>query len=214
VSPRYDLVILDMDGVLVDTSPCHRRAYDILWSHLGIDAPPYETLAGRRTLDVVREHTASLSPRAGDLEEWVRFKQATALELIASEPIVFDDTLPAVRSLAARTSLALATGASRRATELVLDRSGIRPYLDAVVTAEDVNRGKPAPDCYLEAMRMLGVSPDRAVVVEDSASGLDAALGSGAWALSVRTGIGHPDPRFIGRFATLAEVVGHLVTEP
>ena len=77
-SSRFDLVVFDLDGVLVDTSPCHRAAFEALWREIGITGPPYESLAGRTTLQAVRDCTRALAPTEGQFREWVLFKQERA----------------------------------------------------------------------------------------------------------------------------------------
>ncbi len=81
----------------------------------------------------------------------------------------------AVRGLAGRWPLALASSANRSIIELVLDLSALRECFAATVSSEEVPRGKPAPDVYLEAARRLGVAPERCAAVEDSSNGLRSA---------------------------------------
>jgi len=207
----FDLIVFDLDGVLVDTTACHRHAYDDLWRLAGCAGPAYEVIAGRRTLDVVAEVTAPLSPSPAQVREWVTFKQRRARHYLAEIDIAYPDTLPCLAALAAtRMRCALATGASRETTEIVLARLGARERWAAVVTADDVSAGKPSPEVYRVVLTMTACPAERALVVEDSAAGLAAAAGSGAHVVSVRSGLPAASPRFVGAFDDLWAVLAKL----
>jgi HAD superfamily hydrolase (TIGR01509 family) len=85
----------------------------------------------------------------------------------------------AVTGLASRWPVALASSANRSVIELVLDLADVRNCFAAIVSSEEVPRGKPAPDVYLEATRRLEVAPERCVAVEDSSNGLRSAAAAG-----------------------------------
>jgi HAD superfamily hydrolase (TIGR01509 family) len=85
----------------------------------------------------------------------------------------------AVKRLAGRWPLGLASSANRPVIDAALDVAGLRDSFAVTVSAEEVARGKPAPDVYLAAARKLGVTPERAAAVEDSGSGLRAAAAAG-----------------------------------
>jgi HAD superfamily hydrolase (TIGR01509 family) len=85
----------------------------------------------------------------------------------------------AVERLAARWPLGLASSSNRPLIDLVLERSGLSPFFRATVSSEEVARGKPAPDVYLEACRRLDVESTRAAAIEDSHAGIGAARAAG-----------------------------------
>jgi HAD superfamily hydrolase (TIGR01509 family) len=85
----------------------------------------------------------------------------------------------AVRRLAARWPLGLASSSNREIIDLVLQEAQITACFAATVSSEEVGRGKPAPDVYLEAVRRLGMAPARCCAVEDSANGIRAAAAAG-----------------------------------
>lgn len=209
VPDRFRLIVFDLDGVLADTSPLHERAYRQLWREIGVDAPPYgEALAGRPTREVIAAATGALAPSAAQLDAWTRRKQTLARELIGRGPIAFPDT-PAALAVFARTApLAVATGASRATAETVLQRLGLADRFTRVLTAEDSERGKPAPDVYLRILAEARVPAAAALIVEDSPQGLAAAVASGAWVASVRTGAEVPGRRFLGSYRDLADLAG------
>jgi len=96
----------------------------------------------------------------------------------------------AVQRLAARWPLALASSSNRELIDLVLESSGLGRYFEASVSSEEVARGKPAPDVFLEAARRLGVGPTSCAAVEDSENGILAAK-----AADMRT-IAIPNPHY------------------
>jgi HAD superfamily hydrolase (TIGR01509 family) len=93
-------------------------------------------------------------------------------------PLV-DGAAEAVRRLAGRWPLGLASSSNRPLIDLALDLMGVAELFRATVSSEEVDRGKPAPDVYLETARRLGVRPEHAVAVEDSASGIRSAKAAG-----------------------------------
>lgn len=210
---ELDLIVLDMDGVLTDSSPIHARAYEELWARLGIEGPAYPTIAGWTTVATIRTHTAALHPSQAQLAEWVAFKQARARAFIEAGEFLFPDVKPALAWMAERGfRLAVGTGASRATATLLLRQSGILDYFRVLVTADDVRRGKPAPDTFADAIAGAGGTPARSLVIEDSASGLVAGDAAGAWTAAVRTGEALTTPRFIGTFPDLRALTQHLAT--
>jgi len=179
-------VVFDLDGVLLDSEQVwdevreelvkerggrwHDRAQtemmgmsSIEWSRymhdeLGVPDPPQEISA-----DVVRR-----------LEEVYRQR----LPLI-------DGAHEAVERLAARWPLGLASSSNREVIDLVLDLSGLARFFRVTVSSEEVPRGKPEPDVYLEAARGLGVPPERCAAVEDSHNGIRSAKAAGMRVIAI-----------------------------
>ena len=101
-----------------------------------------------------------------------------------SLPLI-DGAVDAVRRLAGTFTLGVASSSNRPLIEVVLERAGIAELFAAVVSSEEVARGKPAPDVYLEAARRLAVEPGRCAAVEDSSNGIRAAHAAGMRVLAV-----------------------------
>jgi HAD superfamily hydrolase (TIGR01509 family) len=91
----------------------------------------------------------------------------------------------AVERIAARWPLAVASSSNRPLIDLVLELSGLAPRFRATVSSEEVERGKPASDVYLEAARRLGLAPERCAAVEDSESGIRSAKAAGMGVLVI-----------------------------
>ncbi len=105
---------------------------------------------------------------------------------------IYRDELPlipgapeAVERLAARWPLAVASSSNRPLIDLVLELSGLAPFFGATVSSEEVERGKPAPDVYVEAARRLGADPGRCAAVEDSENGIRSAKAAGMRVIAI-----------------------------
>ena len=109
----------------------------------------------------------------------------------------------AVRRLAARFPLGLASSSNRALIDTVLELAGIAPYFRATVSSEEVARGKPAPDVYLEAARRLGVAPERCAAIEDSHAGIRSARAAGMRVIAIPNPSYPPDDEALA----LADVV-------
>ena len=175
-----EAVLFDLDGVLIDSERVWASAREQLVRERG----------GKWSGDAVQAMMGMSSP------EWSRYMHETlgvamAPEEIASEVVLrleqlYRERLPlmagareVVGSLASLWKLGLASSANRPIIELVLDLADMRGLFAATVSSEEVARGKPAPDVYLEAARRVGSAPSRCAAVEDSTNGLRAADAAG-----------------------------------
>ena len=113
----------------------------------------------------------------------------------------------AVRTLATAWPLGLASSSNRPIIERFLDASGLRALFAVTVSSEEVARGKPAPDVYLDAARRLGVAPEQCVAVEDSTNGLHAAAAAGMVVIAAPNRDYPPEPDALGHAAL---VIGSL----
>ena len=176
---RFDAVIFDMDGTLVDSTPAVRRAWTTWAVEHEVTAEQLLGQHGKPSAGVVR----SLLPPERHEGAVARINE---LELADVHDIV---VLPgAAEALVALRSarVAIATSCDRPlATARIAAAELIAP--EVVVTVDDVQRGKPHPDPFLEAARRLGVAPERCLVVEDAPAGLAAARAAGCATLAVLT---------------------------
>lgn len=176
---RFAAVIFDMDGTLVDSTPAIIRAWTAWAIDFGITA---EQLAGGHGLpsaDVVRRLIAEPDQaRAID-----RINELELADL--ADIVVLPGADLALRDLAAARN-AIATSASRPLAAARLAAAGLVPPT-VLITIDDVRRGKPAPDPFLEAARRLDVAPEDCLVVEDAPNGLRAASAAGCATLAVLT---------------------------
>jgi HAD superfamily hydrolase (TIGR01509 family) len=119
----------------------------------------------------------------------------------------------AVRALAARWPLGLASSANREIIDLVLDASGLAGAFAVTLSSEEVERGKPAPDVYLEAARRLDVDPHACAAVEDSHNGIRSAKAAGMRVLAIPNPHFPPDPEALADADVVLHAIGELTPE-
>ena len=175
---KYQAIIFDMDGVIVDSEPLHERAFLEVLEEIGygrthgIDFPAYY---GKSDLVVWRDFIARHRP-AQSLEELLARKEKKFGALLQQEEPIFSGLPELLAKLSPRGPLALASGSRHPTINAVLAMRGLRRFFRVVVSSEDVAHGKPAPDIFLRTAELLEVAPNECCVIEDSASGVEAAL--------------------------------------
>jgi HAD superfamily hydrolase (TIGR01509 family) len=178
--PAITAVVFDMDGVLVDTEELWDDVRAELAAETGAryDAAAQRAMMGMSSPEwsALMEELGVPGPPAAINDEVVRRLLARYRERL---PLI-DGATDAVRRIAAAGfTLAVASSSNRVLIDTVLAGSGLAPLLAATVSSEEVARGKPSPDVYLEACRRIGVAPGAATAVEDSHSGIRAAHAAG-----------------------------------
>lgn len=186
---RTAAVIFDCDGLLVDTESLHEESFEVVLAPLGFRIPPevYATMVGTPTAQNFTDLKAMWPALDLPLDELIRRKDAAYKVLLRRvRPMPGAEAI--VRALAARgVPLAIASSSPRDDVVPCLDALGVTPLFDdRLATVERVGgAGKPAPDLYLLAARMLGADPSACVAVEDSQPGLDAAIAAGMRCVAV-----------------------------
>jgi HAD superfamily hydrolase (TIGR01509 family) len=179
-------VVFDLDGVLIDSEQVWAEVREQLARERGGRWPPE---AARRMMGMsspewsgymADELAVPMTPReiSAEVVERVAARYRAELPLLPG-------AVETVRRLAGRWPLGLASSANRPLIDLVLQDAGLGDAFAATVSSEEVDRGKPAPDVYLEASARLGVEPGRCAAVEDSANGIRAALAAGMRVVAV-----------------------------
>ena len=180
---RYDLVIFDNDGVLVDSEPISNRLLAAYLTELGHPTSYEDSIrdymgsAMHRVHDLIRERTGQRLPDDFDDVFHARVFAAFERELrpMAGVAVVLEklavDGVP----------YCVASSGSHERIRVGHRTTGLDRWFDAsrVFSAQDVGRGKPAPDLFLYAAERMGVAPSRCVVVEDSPLGVQAAVAAG-----------------------------------
>ena len=174
-------VIFDMDGVIVDSEPLHEQAFldvmrDLGYGHNhGID---FDAYVGRSDFELWEDFIAKNKPPQS-LEELMAMKRRRVTEVVKQLQPIFAGLPELLEVLAARCRLALASGSERAFIETVLSLKNLRRFFPVIVSASEVEHGKPAPDVFLRTAGLLGVAPRNCWVVEDSKPGVMAALAAG-----------------------------------
>ena len=181
-----DAVVFDLDGVLLDSE----QLWDEVRQQLARER------GGRWSAQAQADMMGMSSP------EWSRYMHDVvglpespdeiAAEVVRRMEARYRERLPlisgareAVERLAASWPLGLASSSNRPLIDLALQSSGLAPLFAVTVSSEEVARGKPAPDVYLEAVRRLGIEPGQAAAVEDSANGIRSAHAAGLRVLAI-----------------------------
>jgi HAD superfamily hydrolase (TIGR01509 family) len=183
--------MFDLDGVLVDSEQLWNQAKEVVVRDAGgtwrEEAPV--AMIGMNT----PEWSAYLHDELGvqrDLAEIGRDVVGRVEQILRETLPLLPGAVRAVRALEQRWVLGLASSANRVIIDLVLELAGIADAFATTVSSDEVARGKPAPDVYLEAARRAGVDPRRCVAVEDSSNGLRAAAAAGMAVIAV------PNPHY------------------
>ncbi|WP_246089963.1 HAD family hydrolase [Nonomuraea deserti] len=182
--------VFDLDGVLVDSEPVWeevRRAF--VAEHGGAWQPDTQSrLMGMSTAEwAAYLHELGVRMPPAEIARGVVDQMAARYR--AGVPLMAG-AVKAVRRLAERNTLGLASSSPRTLIDVVLDAADLKECFAATVSTEEVARGKPAPDGYLEAARRLDVDPRGCVAVEDSSNGLRSAHAAGMHVIAV------PHPRY------------------
>ncbi|MBL3806133.1 MULTISPECIES: HAD family hydrolase [Streptomyces] len=180
---RYDLVVFDNDGVLVDSEPLSNTILAGYLTELGHPTSYEDSLrdymggAVHRVHDLVLERSGRRLPATFDEEFHRRVFEAFRQELEPVPGVV--DALGALR--AAGVPYCVASSGSHERIRVGHRRTGMHAWFpeEHVFSADDVGRGKPAPDLFLRAAERMGVAPERCAVVEDSPLGVEAARAAG-----------------------------------
>lgn len=185
-------VIFDFDGVLADTERLHYAALRDTFAAQGWTMT-YETyLADYLGYDdrgcvSVFAATHGLTLDDTRLHELLRDKERRYADHLAQGQVLYPTAAPCVARLGAAFPLAIASGSLRGEIEHILTANGLRNAFLAIVGADDVEKGKPAPESYERAAAALGIAPDRAIAIEDSPWGLQSARGAGLRTIGITT---------------------------
>lgn len=179
-------LIFDCDGTLVDTMPIHFKAWSITTKKYGLIFPEkrFYALGGVSPFEVLR----ILSSEQGieiNFEQVTREKESLYMELI-SEAKEIPEVMEIVRANYGKKPMAVASGGTSETVVGILNHCNIKQYFDVIVTSEDVENPKPAPDTFLEAARRMNVAPEKCRAYEDADMGLKAIVAAGMDAVDIR----------------------------
>jgi len=177
----FDAVIFDMDGVIVDTGPVWGSARAGFAARFGLawgaeDERHVAGVSSREWAAIMRDRLGIEMPEA-EIQRAIVDAMVGRLRTDGAPRI--DGAVEAVRAVADRHPSALASGADPEIIAAVLEATALADAFGAVVSADEVERGKPQPDVFLEAARRLGVAPERCLVIEDSLFGVRAGRAAG-----------------------------------
>jgi beta-phosphoglucomutase family hydrolase len=182
IPAKYKGLIFDCDGTIVDTMPVHYVAWCKALAGVNIHFPEdrFYSFAGAPTVTIIQT-LAKEQGVACDPEAVAHEKERIYVESLESlEPI--HSVVEIARREKGKRKLAVASGGWKRVVKQSLTVIGVEDLFEAIVGADDVAHGKPAPDVFLKAAEQIGVRPEECLVYEDGDLGIEAAKRAGmAW---------------------------------
>jgi len=213
---QIEAVVFDMDGVLVDSEEIWDEARRTMALERGLAWPEsgQRDMMGMSSL----EWSRYMHDRVGLEEppEQISIEVVRRLEALYRQHLpLLDGAARAVERMADGFRLGLASSSNRPIIDLVLELAGIAGKFEVTVSSEEVARGKPAPDVYLEALRRMAVAPERAAAIEDSTNGILSAKAAGVLVVAVPNPVFPPRPDALAAadvvLASLAELTPEAV---
>ena len=184
-------VIFDLDGVLVSTDEMHYQAWKRLAEELGIsnftreDNERQRGVSRMESLEVVlqkgsTEYTQEEKHELAERKNEYYKQMLQSLDEQATLPGAYD-TLKELRSM----GIIIGVGSASKNTPVILEKTGLAPYIDFVSCGLDVTKSKPDPEVFLVAAKKMSLQPEDCLVVEDAAAGIAAAKAGGMKSLGV-----------------------------
>lgn len=182
--------LFDWDGVIIDSSAQHEKSWELLAKEIGRSLPRDHFIRGFGMKNqVIIPKILQWTDDAEQIESWSLRKEHLYREIIAEEGIRPLPGVPELLQMLAEHDVpcAVASSTHRQNVDTVFDAIGMRDYFQAIVTAEDVVRGKPNPEVFLTSAARIGRQPAECVVFEDAHVGIEAGLAAGARVIAVAT---------------------------
>lgn len=212
----YDAVIYDMDGVLTDSEPIWKIAMEEVFASVGcrLTRQDFQKTVGLR-IDEVVDYWYEVAPWTAygprEVERKIIQRMTELLHERAQPLPGVVESLKFFKKCGKK--IGLATSSYEVLIETILNTLGIRPYFDAVHSAEHEAWGKPHPAVYLTAAQQLQVSPQRCLVIEDSLNGIISAKAARMTVICVPEKSHNPEPKLLladMEFDSLSDVVTHF----
>jgi beta-phosphoglucomutase family hydrolase len=182
-------LIFDMDGVIVDSNPTHREAWERFNLRYGLETTEamHQRMYGKHNGDIVRDYFGPDLP-AEEVVARGAAKEAVYRELAGRR--IEEMLVPGIREFLEfyrDIPKGVGSNAEPANVELILERAGLRHYFEAVVDGQQVRNPKPHPEVFLRVADMLGVAPVDCVVFEDSPTGVQAGVAAGMKVIGLGT---------------------------
>ena len=209
-----DAVVFDLDGLLLDTEQVWDEVREAITRGRG------GRWHDRAQADMMGMSSVEWSRYMHDVlelpeppEELNRLVVDRMLERYRERLPLVGGAVEAVRRLAQRWPLGLASSSNREVIDTALELMGVADLFQATVSSEEVARGKPAPDVYLEAARRLGVAPETAFAIEDSANGVRSAKAAGMSVIAIPNPHYRPPDEVLADADVVLESLAELTTD-
>ena len=185
---RYEGLIFDMDGTLIDTMPVHAKAWGMVGKQFGyeFDSQIMYNLGGATVRTIAEEMMKSANMPLERLDEVITAKRALSYQLIPSQSTLLP-TFDIVKYFYQKKPIALGSGSHRKIIDMLIDKLDIASYFNAIVSADDVKVHKPHPETFLRCAELIKINPTNCIVFEDADLGVKAGLSAGIDVFDIRT---------------------------
>jgi len=202
-------VILDMDGVILDSEPIHLEATNRVLKKFGAKLSYGENISLQGIAEI--PYWKILMDRFGfseDVTVLIKEKEKHMLDVLSRKELApSEGLLEFLRALRKRRiPIGLASSSQLNQINFILRKLGLREFFSAITSGEEVSEGKPEPQIYLETARRLGVPPERCVAIEDSRNGLISAKRAGMKVIAYRNDFGLDVDMKINSFLELKDL--------
>lgn len=182
---EFKALLFDFDGTVADTMPTHLDAWNraLKLYNLTLSKEQHLEWAGRPTQQIVQllneKHGTQISPtdflKEKEVEYFANIKTVRAIDSVVEIIKFYDGKVP----------MAIVSGSRHKPVETTLEHLGLSKYFQTLVCAEDYVKGKPDPDCFLQAAQLLKVAPADCLVFEDGHLGIESARRAGMACIKV-----------------------------
>lgn len=189
-------IIFDLDGVLLSTDEMHYAAWKSVADELGI---PFDRQVNNRLrgvsrmacMEIILEHGNMTLPEEEKIAVATRKNERFRSLLMTLTPSFVDDSVRVTLEKLRSQGRKLSVGSSSRNAKLILERTDLMKYFDAVSDGTNISRSKPDPEVFLKAAEFLGLDPSDCAVVEDAYAGIDAANAGGFLSVGIGDAAGY-----------------------
>ncbi|MFX0012775.1 MAG: HAD family hydrolase [Candidatus Hermodarchaeota archaeon] len=173
---RY-CIIFDMDGVLADTEPIHFESWIKLGKEIGVEFTRelFKQTFGQQSPTITRKLVGAGIDQTL-IEKWANLKEQYYREMLQNKLQPLPGVVDLIKSLKVKGfKLAVGSSGPPENVDLLLTSLKIKNYFDVIITADDVEKGKPEPDVFLMVSNILKINPKNCIVIEDAPVGIEAA---------------------------------------
>ena len=187
LGPQIKAIIFDLDGTLVDSEPNYFKSDKKLLEELGIEftedmKTKYIGIGSKAMMEEIKERFHINE----SVEELIVKKNKYYADVAKDNTIVFPEMLKLLQLLKKNNiPMAVASGSSPEIIEMIISITNLKSYFDVVLSSEEVKRGKPEPDIFIETAKRLGIAPSNCLVLEDSQYGVEAAKSAGMYCIAI-----------------------------
>lgn len=207
----YQLFIFDVDGVLLDSEPLYRAMHCQWFAELGFTLPEAQHLSMiGMAANKFWQYLKDQYHLSGEITDYIAEEKARKFQTLQTTPLMpsvgIETMLQTLQILGFPTGIA--SSGLLKNIELILSRLKLEAFFDHIVSGEQVSRGKPEPDIFLQVAAHFNISPEACVVIEDSANGVAGAKAAGMFC------VGYQNPTSGQQDLSKADIIVERLDDP